>query len=762
MVSTLFFKHRHPAFFLGLVLSVSLGSLVALPNSDIVLAKFIVGSILIFGSLVAWLSDRSPDRQLILRLNAEAVLFLSILAMAAVSGALTLDRPTVLFGTYAHYQGLISLTALAIAFILTIQIDWTDERLRFAIGLLLAGGAIQAVFGLSQILAGFIGFDLMGVGIHKFRSTGLMGNANILGSYLVPIIPLGVYFARMSRGPIKVVSIISTGLIGVVALATLSITAWLATLAIGVLLVADRVRRWGRWTRKFTVVFLASSLVFAGFFLLSSFHFSVRGSIWQRILNLASPTGSLASRSDIWAAAWRLISQRPLFGWGPDAFEPAAPFYGKLGGVVELPTHTHNLIMEFAVNLGVPAALLLAALIVTALARWWRRPDAEDASAWGDDPALWIGLALVGMTVIVLAETLNFSAFLLLVVLLGIISRLVRPRWLKVLTPSGMVRSASIAISILLLTGWGLSAVRIVLAEAAYRQPLYSGKIDDQAVVSLNRAIDLNQDFPVYRYHLGQIYLRRIEEHGRPADLADGTKAMRAGQKAFPLDAKFHLLEAQMRLRSQGSGWEEKALKAAGRAQKLHPRSYTIQTVFGDIHFLGGRVEKAAAAYEAAIEAHPRFFEAWLGLGHARRLAGDTDGSLEAYVMARKIDSRDEEARYQALLAQALLDRDLPGKAREAALSAAARAARISPERYEPYELIGDIAYGAGDYKTAVMNYYQVAQLKPASARAWLMLAKARRLVGDDAGALRALNKALGIDPANIEALAEIAKIEQR
>ena len=90
-----------------------------------------------------------------------------------------------------------------------------------------------------------------------------------------------------------------------------------------------------------------------------------------------------ASRFGIWANTWALIQAQPWFGVGWGEFNFAwtlTPFPGRPTAFFD---HSHNLVLQLAVELGVPAALLILGLLVTALVQAFRR----SWSVAGDDGA---------------------------------------------------------------------------------------------------------------------------------------------------------------------------------------------------------------------------------------------------------------------------------------------------------------------------------------------------------------------------------------
>lgn len=99
------------------------------------------------------------------------------------------------------------------------------------------------------------------------------------------------------------------------------------------------------------------------------------------------------SRKVLWGNVWQLITQKPWGGWGWGELD-YAHYYASYPGLrfCSLLDHAHNLPLHLAVELGVPAALLLCGLAV-----WWvlrQRPWAEANPA---RQLMWGVLALIGL-----------------------------------------------------------------------------------------------------------------------------------------------------------------------------------------------------------------------------------------------------------------------------------------------------------------------------------------------------------------------------
>jgi O-antigen ligase len=103
------------------------------------------------------------------------------------------------------------------------------------------------------------------------------------------------------------------------------------------------------------------------------------------------------SRRRIWANALSLIAQQPWLGVGFGEFNFAwslTPFPGRPTAFFD---HTHTLPLQLAVELGLPLATLVMALMGVALWQGWRRSSA----AGGDDGtcarAAWMLVLLIGL-----------------------------------------------------------------------------------------------------------------------------------------------------------------------------------------------------------------------------------------------------------------------------------------------------------------------------------------------------------------------------
>ena len=120
-------------------------------------------------------------------------------------------------------------------------------------------------------------------------------------------------------------------------------------------------------------IFIESNLKFSGFkkiisnlafllflflivlFIVKSNNQFIPNSFKNKILSLTSENIASSPRIRIWSKSLQLIIEKPILGWGANAFRH---FY-NLNFNYLIQSHSHNIIFEIALNYGLPAALLI-------------------------------------------------------------------------------------------------------------------------------------------------------------------------------------------------------------------------------------------------------------------------------------------------------------------------------------------------------------------------------------------------------------------
>ncbi len=231
------------------------------------------------------------------------------------------------------------------------------------------------------------------------RSSGTMGNPNLLGSFAAAMTPVGVLFllSRERLGSGRLVLAVLFGILCVAAVVASKTRGSLIGLGLAsvLLLAHPRMRRKG--LNGMMVPLLMILLFAAGALMLQG-----------RLAELSAAegeSGTLMVRRLIWSGGLRMVGERPLAGWGPGAFQIVFPPYRDpayhLLGVSHNTLHAHCEYLEILVDIGIVGLGLWAALAAVAAGRVRRAMRAAKESGGGE----WLVLAgLVGGVVALLGE----------------------------------------------------------------------------------------------------------------------------------------------------------------------------------------------------------------------------------------------------------------------------------------------------------------------------------------------------------------------
>ena len=212
----------------------------------------------------------------------------------------------------------------------------------------------------------------------QFRPFGTLGHPNSLGAYLALVLPLLGEFSRRAcaarRWVVAGMLVLAGALVCSALVLTLSRAAWLATGCMVVVLAAGYwLAGWRRWAVALGLMMLIGAVCVL----------PAVGA--ERLRHLSDGQG----RYPIWRAAWRLFLDRPLCGWGTDAFRLAfgtrRPTDYWLDEGSASPAKVHNELLHLLATqglLGATAALVLLTGLARAILRTWRR------TAPGDRPLL--------------------------------------------------------------------------------------------------------------------------------------------------------------------------------------------------------------------------------------------------------------------------------------------------------------------------------------------------------------------------------------
>ena len=276
---------------------------------------------------------------------------------------------------------------------------------------LLLGGLAEAVLALRQLQGGAISLatwsDEASILLGTERLYGSLGNPNLLGGYLVPIIPLAIGAVLYWRSwPSRLFAAMTAGLAGVALVLTYSRGAWLglgASLACFILLwVWFALRRFpGRRQAIFCGLLLAAlivAIVMAG----------LLEPLRVRLLSGLAGRGdsSINFRINVWIAAWQMLRDHVWTGIGPgqDAFNRIYPLYQQ---PMFNALSAYSMPLELAVELGIAGLLAGIAIFWHALQKGLHQLKASMATngerGW---PQISVMAAVVGLGAHGLVDTI--------------------------------------------------------------------------------------------------------------------------------------------------------------------------------------------------------------------------------------------------------------------------------------------------------------------------------------------------------------------
>ncbi len=229
-------------------------------------------------------------------------------------------------------------------------------------------------------------------------------NSNELGGTLTLFLPVSLVAILAQGGDrtwaacaLRLAGLAASLFLGIVLVLTQSRSAWLG-LALGLGVMAWIRWRWARWAMMGLIVALAFGLWILG-------PESVLQALFQTVdLAGAGPivsSVSLDARIELWNRALATIQNVPFTGCGLGAFRyvvhvPDPLFITAPGSDI---AHAHNVLLQAALDLGLPGLYAYLALVGTALWMSWRVARPAERRDCVSGQRRWLALGLVGSLV---------------------------------------------------------------------------------------------------------------------------------------------------------------------------------------------------------------------------------------------------------------------------------------------------------------------------------------------------------------------------
>jgi O-antigen ligase len=275
---------------------------------------------------------------------------LAFVGSAVLSAIAGINVNIGIFGSYTRYDGALTLITYAALFWLAIQSIEDSDAARGLLRAMLAGGSLVALVAIGQWLRDTF------LGIHVPRAYGTLGNANVLGAYLVMLMPAAYHELRAASSiETRLLAANTLVVMGVALVMTVSHSAWLGLALAAAILVVGR--QHPRLSRKWqiTSVVVATSIV------------AVVAPI------ALSRSTDVATRWGIWRDSLQVIRSRPLLGYGPDTFGLIYPRFqsGQWAGYAQI-DKAHAELLQVAATQGLVGLAVMLWLVVVFAVSFWR------------------------------------------------------------------------------------------------------------------------------------------------------------------------------------------------------------------------------------------------------------------------------------------------------------------------------------------------------------------------------------------------------
>ena len=528
-----------------------------------------------------------------------------------------------LIGRYQNLQGLLpSLAIVGFALLLV----FVGAKAKSIIQCLALSGTLVAAYGFCQSM-GFDPLRLVYEGSHSVAPTSTLGNTNFSGGFLAIVLPLSIILWK--GGSLRrYAGMAATALIGVTLILTFSQGAWAAAVG-GLIATAVLANQKNHVFKKaaFAAVLMIAALLVS--------------SVGLLFVGIRIPTagGGSDDRAVLWSSAVRMAADRPIAGWGPDAYSLRASAYLQLSDFLEYPYRApedpHSVPLATAVGTGVIGVAGLLGLLIWIVQRF-ARAEQEGLVI----PALAGGLGAYWLQALVSIDQvpLRFALWSLLAALAAITERQ-RAQSPRIATgrEGRAVGVMALLLSLPILGGSILLAAADVKAEQAVNPAGPGGLERGQQLLRESLAIREETEY------------RKLLVRWVAADALgdEATNVLPEMSSAFgPLEESVDFAPALLYGRllhyiaPEDPDVLSKGIESLERAARLSPENPLVQIELADAYVTGGQPDPAIRLLESLASRAPLvgdiYAEYWPVITAAHLRAGDAASASEAASLAER------------------------------------------------------------------------------------------------------------------------------
>jgi len=543
------------------------------------------------------------------------------IAVVGILGVMILTTATSIDWRVSLEMIVPALTAVAVFYVISDKTLFKRWQIEWAFMLAVLGAAVWVIWvvvgdyidwlQLNQAVKGDTSLDDL-IPPTVLRVHGVGDFRNYLGCILAMGLPFFVVAVfRPAHAGLRMFAALGALTIAFALVPTLTRSAWAgATIAAGVSVVLmatttqagrDALARLRPTTasERFYVGLIALGLALAVLAILYAVNQVESRPIWL-FRESASP------RADALEAGWEMLQDYPVLGTGPGIYRL---LYVEYSGEFDQAIHSHNGFLQNVIDSGVPGLLSMAFAAVVLgwlLLRGLRAPD--------DDTRLTIIActgALIAFSVFSLFDAPNtFKGPVIALAAVGAIAVLGYRQEVEGGEPAstesrlgrigGGTLLAARAVIPLVLAGLMVTWGRMDIGHFNYDEGLTyanSGQLE-LAETESQRAVDLDPEFAIYRFHLGTVQGRLYQETGDEDVLDDAIGQLQRGLELEPRSAVGY---ANLALLLSQTDDREGARAAALNALRYSNRDAAVALVAGTALEASNWGDDAIRAYAEAI-----------------------------------------------------------------------------------------------------------------------------------------------------------------
>lgn len=548
------------------------------------------------------------------------VLWLALVVLVVVAAVVGLDGLYAWTGLPERNFGVLTWALCALAFVAGQTLDDEGDG-RFVV----AAGAVTAGLLGAWAVAEALGWHPVHLDITPDRLSGPLGSPAFLGGGAALLLPVAVGCALDGswRRPARRLAAAGAALCAVALVGSGARAAWLGAavaLALAAWLRRRRLRAWG-WRAPVAFALAVLAVVGVGAAL------GVAG----RVTGAADiDAGGGASRLDEWRVGLRVLARHPLTGVGPEGYriafaEGVDPAYERRHGRAVVPDRAHDVLLDVALDAGLPALAVYVGLIVVVGRRLLR--TLATGPPWLAGAAAGLVAYLVQELFLFPVATLEPGAWLLAGLVVAAGARPGEEKEVAVRAPavgSALVAAAAVVAAI--------AGGRDVAADRAAKSALQAVAAGHLATADreARRAVALRPDVIRYRLAAERAHAAAGTRTGTAAALADLAGALRWSPKDPVVRAERGRLLVDLASSTGQRADAEVARAWLARLVATDPVNAELQLRLGVADALAGDAAGAERAWLAAESLAPRSAAASTNLAAAYAASGRWEDAAAA------------------------------------------------------------------------------------------------------------------------------------